>query len=301
MSNLAFASPVLSGYHQLLLAHQQDQTMVSPTLRPTSFDVLFGRGKPYQGHPGNIRLHKVVEVYRTRYSQVRRHIKTEIAEEIVQFIKSGGNKAGRFLKRADGDETWEEVSDTVAREKVSHALRGKPRKEGRGVGAKHYNSHADAIIEELKNTKRTASDDDKADQDIDLHQITKKRKIEEARSDSVAFTSRGNGIQTMLPFGTAPPAQPTRGWLTIPTTTSPGYLSNLGLRQQGLRQQVVQSQLLAAAIAERERRLQVELSVREFLQPMAASPPLLQNQQTILSSALLQSLRNTRQSKGLWF
>lgn len=97
-------------------------------VRPTQYDVLFGRGKPYQGHAGNIRLHKIVDFYKPRYVQARRHVKTEIAEEIVQFIKSG-TKAGRFLKRIDGEEGWEEVSDTVARDKVSHALRGKSRNE----------------------------------------------------------------------------------------------------------------------------------------------------------------------------
>lgn len=100
-----------------------DDTIV----KPTKFDVLFGRGKPYQGHSGNIRLHKVVDVYKPRYSQARRHVKTEIAEEIVQFIKGGGEKAGRFLKRTDGEDAWVEVSDTIARDKVSHALRGKSR------------------------------------------------------------------------------------------------------------------------------------------------------------------------------
>lgn len=48
--------------------------------QPTRFDVLLGRGKPYQGHAGNIRLHKVVDLYKPRYSQARRHEKTEIAE-----------------------------------------------------------------------------------------------------------------------------------------------------------------------------------------------------------------------------
>ena len=101
---------------------------------PTSCDVLFGRGKPFQSHPGNIRLHKIVDLYKARYSQARRHKKTEMAEEIVQIIKCGGGgsagsagsgstMAGRFLKRLD-DDVWVEVSDIVAREKVSHALRG---------------------------------------------------------------------------------------------------------------------------------------------------------------------------------
>jgi len=104
-------------------------TESSKILQPTQFDVLFGRGKPYQGHAGNIRLHKVVDLYKTRYSKARRHEKTEIAEEIVQFVKNGGAKAGRFLKRLEGEESWVEVSDSIARDKVSHALRGKPRKE----------------------------------------------------------------------------------------------------------------------------------------------------------------------------
>lgn len=105
-------------------------------LQPSQFDVLFGRGKPYQGHAGNIRLHKIVDLYKPRYTQARRHEKTEIAEEIVQFIKTPttNNKHGRFLKRVENEEAWVEVSDSVARDKVSHALRGKARKESEASG-----------------------------------------------------------------------------------------------------------------------------------------------------------------------
>jgi hypothetical protein len=117
--------------------------------QPTQYDVLFGRGKPYQGHKGNIRLHKVVDLYKPRYSQARRHEKTEIAEEIVQFVKVSGEKAGRFLKRAEGDEAWVEVSDSIARDKVSHALRGKPRKE-----ASSSKSQTPSLMEELAAPKR---------------------------------------------------------------------------------------------------------------------------------------------------
>ena len=134
-------------------------------LHPTVFDVLFGRGKPYQvnvvlslkwlvfmyfcsqgltyvchfqSHSGNIRLHKVVSAFRSRYAQARRHEKTEIAEEIVQFIQttvSPESQPGRFLKRIEEDECWVVVSDAVARDKVSHALRGKPRIEDRASEA----------------------------------------------------------------------------------------------------------------------------------------------------------------------
>lgn len=123
--------------------------------QPTRFDVLLGRGKPYQGHAGNIRLHKVVDLYKPRYSQARRHEKTEIAEEIVQFVKTPGGAskpAGRFLKRVENEELWVEVSDSIARDKVSHALRGKPRKEsGANKGLK---AGSGGVIDELLSAKR---------------------------------------------------------------------------------------------------------------------------------------------------
>jgi hypothetical protein len=87
-----------------------------------------------QGHTGNIRLHKVVAAYKLRYTEARRHEKTEIAEEIVRLIKTAmgpNTRPGRFLKRVESEDCWVEVSDTVARDKVSHALRGKLRREGR--------------------------------------------------------------------------------------------------------------------------------------------------------------------------
>ncbi len=124
--------------------------------QPERFDVLFGRGKPYQGHAGNIRLHKIVDLYKPRYSQARRHEKTEIAEEIVQFIKTAGanDNPGRFLKRVENEEAWIEVSDSVARDKVSHALRGKPRKESDTVSGMQVSG---AGLEELLSAKRAAS------------------------------------------------------------------------------------------------------------------------------------------------
>jgi hypothetical protein len=108
---------------------------------PLSFiDLTLGRGKPYQGHEGNVRLHKIVNLHKARYLKSRRDDKFAIAEEIVQYIKQGNDdkgkkETGRFLKRVDGEEYWVEVSDTVSREKVSHALRSKPRK-GEGSSSK---------------------------------------------------------------------------------------------------------------------------------------------------------------------
>ena len=124
--------------------------------------VLLGRGKPFQSHYGNIRLHKLVNENRERYLGASRDEKNSIAKTIVHNIKVGvdGESSGRFLKRAgDGRDFWYvqqqwlihwstlikrsdtihissspfrnssktlrlECTDVVARQKVGHALRG---------------------------------------------------------------------------------------------------------------------------------------------------------------------------------
>jgi hypothetical protein len=122
------AVPVCEGSETINAKSSTITTSEEKISKPEQSDVLFGRGKPYQGHPGNTRLHKIVDVYRSRYMSARRYDKFAIAEEIVRNIQAPP-ESGRFLKRAEGGDYWEEVSGPVAREKVSHALRGKPRND----------------------------------------------------------------------------------------------------------------------------------------------------------------------------
>jgi hypothetical protein len=105
----------------------QQIIIVSVIETPQPSDVLFGRGRPYQAHSGNVRLHRIVDRHKDRYSQSRRFDKLAIVDQIVYEVKSKGDGggAGRFLKRSENGEFWEEVTDDVAREKVAHALRGK--------------------------------------------------------------------------------------------------------------------------------------------------------------------------------
>jgi hypothetical protein len=95
--------------------------------RPGPFDVICGRGRPYQEHLGNKRLHEIASVHKPKYLISKRRYKKGIAEMIVTSIKNDETQPGRFLKRNDdeNDEVWEDVSDEVAREKVSHVLRFK--------------------------------------------------------------------------------------------------------------------------------------------------------------------------------
>eukprot|EP00934_Nitzschia_sp_Nitz4_P000439 Nitzschia sp. Nitz4//scaffold306_size21755//13825//14808//NITZ4_008591-RA/size21755-processed-gene-0.9-mRNA-1//-1//CDS//3329547117//439//frame0 len=98
-------------------------------LQPNQSDILFGRGRPYQGHFGNRKLREIVDHFRKEYAAARRYDKLAIAEEIVKGLQGGRwGDPSRFLRRAeDGEDCWIEVSDVVAREKVSHTLRGKQR------------------------------------------------------------------------------------------------------------------------------------------------------------------------------
>jgi hypothetical protein len=82
---------------------------------PKRNDILVGKGKPFQQHPGNVRLRHLVELRLADYTVARKSEKTNLTKAIVQMIK---DSSVRFLKR-DLDGWWEEVSDEDAREKVS--------------------------------------------------------------------------------------------------------------------------------------------------------------------------------------
>lgn len=99
--------------------------------RPEPFDVLCGRGKPIQNHPGNVILHRIVDEQCVRYHGAPRLRKRGIADELVQAIKNSKRfeqqLPGRFIRHAQDNrgEYWEEISEDAARDKVSHCFRAR--------------------------------------------------------------------------------------------------------------------------------------------------------------------------------
>ena len=87
-------------------------------LLPSNKDVLFGRGRPFQEHAGNLRLSSIIESLKPRYEELKRTEKTLLAGDVVKKMKGQGT---RFLRQIDG--YWKEVDDSVAREKVSQGFR----------------------------------------------------------------------------------------------------------------------------------------------------------------------------------
>lgn len=99
---------------------------------PEPLDIVFGRGKPFQGHPGNQLLRRVVEKYKEEYAASRRYDKLAIAEEIVHGLQTGRFSStnpktkSRFLKRP---ETAEDDDDDDDKKKAYWIIA--PREEAR--------------------------------------------------------------------------------------------------------------------------------------------------------------------------
>lgn len=86
---------------------------------PANIDVLLGKGKPIQEFRGNQRLSAMVDNYVDRYHEECSKLeKTALAANLVKMVQGTG---GRFLSKESG--VWREVSDEMAREKVSHMFR----------------------------------------------------------------------------------------------------------------------------------------------------------------------------------
>jgi hypothetical protein len=86
-------------------------------------DVVFGRGRGFQDHPGNQRMRDMIEKYKTQYHSLKREGKRKLVESVYKEIKDGG---GRFLKKLNGEyeeDIWVVVDRPIAFQKVSHTMR----------------------------------------------------------------------------------------------------------------------------------------------------------------------------------
>ena len=88
-------------------------------IKPTNMDVLCGKGRPLQKHPGNVQFREVLSARFDQYESSSKHMKTIIAENVIRLVKDGSG--GRFLKPvnvgngpirpSDDNVIWEEVDD----------------------------------------------------------------------------------------------------------------------------------------------------------------------------------------------
>jgi hypothetical protein len=223
---------------------------------PTDQDVLFGRGRPFQSHPGNVHLHKLVALHKDRYENSRRFDKLAIADQIVYEIKRGsGNRPGRFLRRVDGEDYWEEVPDGVSREKVAHALRG----------------HIKQAREHLKrdNAAKLRTVDSNIKTDISQSNV-------DALQTSSLFpsnTSQGAVAVTQPQFNASSSIS---GIASMSSLMSQQQHSNLDALRRALATDVQSTSLAAMLAAQQEQHQQLrysaDLAVNDLLQYRARNP-----------------------------
>eukprot|EP00934_Nitzschia_sp_Nitz4_P001110 Nitzschia sp. Nitz4//scaffold83_size84149//41389//42977//NITZ4_005172-RA/size84149-processed-gene-0.57-mRNA-1//-1//CDS//3329558941//1110//frame0 len=91
-----------------------------PIIIPRPKDVLFGKNARARDHPGNVRALNVVEHYFEEYERANKWNKTVVADRIIDLIWQSG---GRFLKQQQEGGPWEEVPQTLARQKIAHWCR----------------------------------------------------------------------------------------------------------------------------------------------------------------------------------
>jgi hypothetical protein len=94
-------------------------------VHPRPMDVVFGRGRRCQDHPGNIHFQKLVQSRRLQYRQAKRKEKMLLVQQVIQGVVTGSatTAGGRFLRHV-GSSWYEEsfTSDAVV-QKVAHCLR----------------------------------------------------------------------------------------------------------------------------------------------------------------------------------
>ena len=109
-------------FPQQLVDHGDVMMSSRRTVMPHNNDVLLGRGGNNNKHIGNAQLRSLARAHVATYSRASKKDKSKISREIVNHVRSM-NPPGRFLKRHQFSEEWEDVGDDIAREKASQALR----------------------------------------------------------------------------------------------------------------------------------------------------------------------------------
>mmetsp|Transcript_12257 Transcript_12257/g.29203 ORF Transcript_12257/g.29203 Transcript_12257/m.29203 type:complete len:475 (-) Transcript_12257:115-1539(-) len=105
----------------LKMRHRQESMVGAPRIViPTHRDVLFGRGKPFREHRGNIKLYEMIDDKLEYYESIS--IIKQKTETIMEMVDAVEVLGGRFLKQDDAG-CWMTVGTKMAKEKVSNTFR----------------------------------------------------------------------------------------------------------------------------------------------------------------------------------
>jgi hypothetical protein len=104
----------------MILPLSHDRSQPKDRKEPAPFDILCGKDKTFNKHQGNRVFRQTISAFQDAYAKAasKQH-KMGITKEIVQKLRA--EHGSRFVKLQKGQ--WQEISDQMARDKVSHALR----------------------------------------------------------------------------------------------------------------------------------------------------------------------------------
>jgi hypothetical protein len=89
-------------------------------LFPGENDIISSQNRRYETHHGNLMFNLLIATYISDWESARtRSSKIKITKEILQAVKIS---YGRFLRKRQDDNGWEQLKDGKARDKISHAL-----------------------------------------------------------------------------------------------------------------------------------------------------------------------------------
>lgn len=89
-------------------------------VHPAENDIILGRGVLNAGHPGNVRFYKIIDQYIHVYDGAStRKEKTKIIQTVYDILTS----LGRFVKDDAASAACVVVEASVAKKKISHAIR----------------------------------------------------------------------------------------------------------------------------------------------------------------------------------
>ncbi len=133
-------------------------------------DVILGRGGYNYKHPGNKAFKELAKACAPNYAKATRPMKYELSTQMVSFVMDA-NPPGRFLRKHQHGNGYEQVESAVAREKACQSLR-------------------DAVLE-LKNTS-TKSDH------VDYTTTLTSRALLDENENSSKFDAEQNKKQSSL-------------------------------------------------------------------------------------------------------
>ena len=95
----------------------------------SSIIVLFGRGRPFILHPGNVRMKEMIVGLKTTYQNASKDAKGKIVASVIKRLRASGGpgKHVRFLRSKSQTRfgPWEVATDDQVKKKVGHILRSK--------------------------------------------------------------------------------------------------------------------------------------------------------------------------------